>query len=659
MSVRESRPTQADETALEAFTGAEDEGTNFDGTVQYFEELPLAERAEESEASVAAEQQLEKRAETALTLVCEAQDQRMHIRIAHYVAEENLHELIHVSGVGWHVWDGRRWAPDPDGKAARHRAMRTIQGKWREVKALREKAKRLSKEEAVPVRDAAEALSHDLEKSSTASGVSGVLQLTAALPGISVPVEELDADPYALNLANGTLDLRTLTLRPHDPSDHITKITRADYRPDASAPAWEKFLEQVLPDAEVRGYFQRFCGLSLIGKVLEHIFTIATGSGRNGKGVAYQALLHTLGDYAAVADPALMEVVRANPNAPSPAFFDLRGRRMVVLSETDTGIRISAAILKRLTGGDVIRARALHQAPVEFTPSHTFLMVTNHLPELPSKAADPAVWARLRVVPFDVVISAEDQDPRLGEKLEQETDGIMGWMVEGLRAYQADGLSEPSAVESRTEAYADDQDVVAKFIDTECAIDCLGPNDGSTTQVLHERYKEYCAAEGVYKRDQLGRQKFAAALEAMGFPSTKTRNGMTHFGLVVREAAPPLPGTASAPMTIATIPPPASAVANHPEEDERDRRDAVVQNAAAMARALDAALPGTHHIRVRAGDVTVLVGADGNPCQHPTTYPLPDDFTSPPGIPWVVEPPTAQESIDVLAAADLLPVPAA
>lgn len=441
----------------------------------------------------------------------EAKVHRKHVRVAHEFVGDHLGDLLYVVGIGWHHWDGARWAVDLGDRRAKAAVMKTIRDRWYEAMGDKE-------------------LVADLSFCSTASGVRGVLELAASLPGMGAVAAEMDADPYLLNCANGTLDLQSMELRPHEPADRITKVTRAAYRPGHVSPEWAAFLERILPDPEVRDYLQRFFGLALVGKVLEHIFTIATGSGRNGKGVTYSSALFALGDYAQVADPSLLETVKANPNAPSPAFFDLRGRRLVVLSETETKVRMAAALLKRLTGGDPIKARALRQDPIQFDPSHIFFMVTNHLPELPSKDSDPAVWARIRVVPFDEVIPKAEQDPRLPEKLELAADGILTWMIEGLAEYWKTGLAEPKAVLAKTDEYASEQDDIRRFLDEECHI-VVNDDDGATTTQLHNAYKEWCVAEGIFRRHQLGRGMFGQAMEALGYPSVKKREGMVHQGV--------------------------------------------------------------------------------------------------------------------------------
>ncbi|WP_104086293.1 phage/plasmid primase, P4 family [Arthrobacter sp. GMC3] len=434
---------------------------------------------------------------------------RGQVRIAHEFAASNVSEHMHVTGMGWFVWTGSHWAEDAGDKKSQNSVMATI---------------RLMAGYAIGDKE----LLGDLVKSQSANGIKGVLQLASSLPGIAVHADELDADPHLLNCANGTLDLHEHKLRPHDPTDRITKVCRAAYDPSRTASLWNTFLEKSLPDAPVRGYFQRFGGLALIGKVLEHVFTIATGEGRNGKGVAYIAIAHALGDYCLIADPSLFEQVKSNPNAASPAFLALRGARFVVLSETAKTAKVDAALMKRLTGGDPITARSLYEKrAVTFLPSHTSLLVTNHLPTLP--ADDPAVWDRTRVIPFDVVIPPGERDTRLGEKLELEADGILTWMVQGLAAYQANGLGEPEEVLKATSKYAKSQDKVSLFIEEICTDSPA--NGGDTTMTLHDAYMNWAASEGIAKPHLLGSTDFGHALDKLGYTKKKTNRGAVRTGL--------------------------------------------------------------------------------------------------------------------------------
>ena len=249
--------------------------------------------------------------------------------------------------------------------------------------------------------------------------------------------DELDQGAYLLNTPRETLDLRTGAIPPCDPRDRLTKATGCVFDPEASSETWEDFLTATLPDEEVRRFLQRVVGLSLVGRVIEHVLPILTGSGRNGKGTFVRTVANALGDYAIETEPDLfMARERAHPTG----LLDLRGVRFATCQETDAGRRLDVAVVKRLTGGDTIRARRMRQDYIEFTPSHQPFLITNHLPKVP--ADDPALWARLLVVPFDQSFLGRE-DRGLEERLAKDLPAVLAWAVAGWVDYQRLGSLEP------------------------------------------------------------------------------------------------------------------------------------------------------------------------------------------------------------------------
>jgi putative DNA primase/helicase len=423
----------------------------------------------------------------------EEKQHRGQARFAYRLARLHADRLMFVHGLGWYAWDGSRWLQDDQGAAKRAvlDVLRSALSESLEDKGLRD----------------------DVRRSESASGIAGVLDIAAALEPFAHTVPDLDADPYLLNVANGTLDLRTLTVRPHDPRDRLTKVTRAAYDPQAVGASWERFLSMVLPDDAVRGYLQRLIGLSLLGKVVEHIFTIATGTGANGKGTSYNAILHALGDYGHVAESDLFMSAKSNPNGASPAQMGLLGKRLIVVSETERDHKLAVALMKNLTGGDPITARPLYGKPVTFNPSHTSLMVTNYLPKVAGD--DPAAWRRLRVIPFDVVIPEDKRDGRLGEQLELEADAILAWAVEGYRQYNDKGMDAPEAVKAATDGYMRDSDAVARFI-TDCCM--VSPHAYATVEDLFARWSKWASEDGA---EPLTKRAFGDALTTHGYESIR------------------------------------------------------------------------------------------------------------------------------------------
>jgi putative DNA primase/helicase len=425
------------------------------------------------------------------------------VRMAYRLAAGCVDRLLYVYGIGWHRWDGTRWAFDDTGATRR-----AVLGVLRDALAESLGDKRLRT---------------DIAKCESESGINGVLGIASALRPFAATVRDLDADPYLINVANGTLDLRTMELSMHDPADRITKVTRAAYDPDAAGRAWQAFIERVLPDEPVRAYLQRLAGVGLLGTVIEHLLPILTGTGANGKGTFYKGLCWALGDYASTAEPALfMHRQGAHPTGE----MDLRGKRLVVVSESEQDRRLAEATMKRLTGGDTIRARRMRQDFVEFTPSHLPLLITNHLPKV--SGDDAAVWRRIRVIPFGVEIPPAERDPHLDERLQTDADAVLGWALAGWSDYRRrQALDEPAAVLTATGDYHRASDAVARFITEECVT--TSPALKATTGQLFEQWERWRTAESA---EQITRKAFGLALDRRGYPVTdKARDGRWRGGI--------------------------------------------------------------------------------------------------------------------------------
>ena len=443
----------------------------------------------------------------------EAALHRKHWRLAALFAAENQGKSLHVIGLGWHYWDGKRWARDNGEVRTLRRLARTIRQAW--VTA------------ATMTGEAQKEFRSDIACCETSNGSKGVLELARVLNGIAATVDEMDADPFLVNTTTGTLDLRTRELHAHNPTDRLTNITKGGYRTDSTKPVFAAFLARVLPDDEIRLFVQRLIGLALLGIVREHVLAIFTGSGQNGKTTLIEAVGAALGDYYLSAPPALLN--DSQHQAHPTELMTLMGKRLVTLAETDHGAAMSVERMKRLTGGDRISARLLYRDFVEFTPSHTPIMVTNHLPQVPGD--DPAVWRRLRVVPFDVAIPDGEKDAELPERLQLELDGILTWAVDGYADYvRRGGLDEPTKVKDATGKYHADSDLVGLFLADTCNVD--GSHRGLYAHQMHlwDAWQKWCHNN----RRMPGRQRdFVAALVSRKYERTKTNAGQVFYGLAL------------------------------------------------------------------------------------------------------------------------------
>ncbi len=390
-------------------------------------------------------------------------------------------DLHHLHKWGrWLVWDGTRWAPDETAEVER-RAKETVKAMFHEA----------DPGGGLPID---RTLAGHALKTEARSRIEAMVALARSEEGIAIIPNGLDADPWALNVENGTLDLRTGKLKDHRREDLITKIAGTSYDPEAQAPTWTAFLERVLPSEPLRRFVQKLAGYSLTGDVSEQILPFLYGLGANGKSTFVTTMLAMAGEYGQQAAPDLLVMKKGSHPT---ELADLFGARLVASVEVEDGRRLAESLIKQLTGGERIRARYMHKDFFEFDPTHKPLLVANHRPEV--RGTDHAIWRRIKLVPFDVTIPDEEKDPRLPEKLKAELPGILRWAVKGCLLWQEEGLGEPEEVRAATQGYRAEQDVLGRFIEDRCV---LHERATASATDLYEAYQEWCAENGEKEESQ-------------------------------------------------------------------------------------------------------------------------------------------------------------
>ncbi len=399
----------------------------------------------------------------------------------------------------WLAWDGTRWAPDRSNRALE----------------LACEIPRLVLAEAV---EAAGQARTDLTRwalaSEAASRITAALNLAKADRRVVVTPERLDAHPDLLNTPAGTVDLRTGEVHGHDPDQLHTKRTGVPLGRGRPPRRWLAFLERVLPDPDVRAFVQRAAGYSATASVAEQVLVVCHGSGANGKSTLFNVLRAVLGDYAHQAAPDLLLAKRSD-NHPTEVAA-LRGRRLVVATETSEGRRLDDALVKRLTGGDAVSARFMRQDFFEFTPTHKLWLACNQLPRVADHSL--AMWRRIRLVPFAVSIPAGERVRDLDAQLvEEEGPEILEWVLEGALSWRRHGLAPPADVELATEAYRQAEDQVEQALDD--VLEESSPWAASaweSSKALMDAYGEWCEANGVPERHRVSAKELGQRLSARG-----------------------------------------------------------------------------------------------------------------------------------------------
>jgi putative DNA primase/helicase len=387
------------------------------------------------------------------------------------------HELRHLSPTSqWLVYREGHWATDERG---------SVMGWMREtVRAIRAEADGLDPKAAAPILSWAKA-------SESRSRLESALKLAQTLPGVAMLPKDFDLDPTLLNVRNGTLDLRTGTLREHRPEDHLRRQVPVEYDPEAEAPTFDAFMRRVQPEPTMRDFIQRAAGYSATGATTEQKLILLHSSGQSGKSTLVELMYDLLGPYATTL-PAETLVQRNGDRIPNDV-ARLDGARFVSVIEFDDTGRLNERLVKQLTGGDIVAARFMRGEFFDFRPQCTIWVSSNHRPVV--TGTDEGIWRRFLLVDFPVRIPDAERDDSLGARIRSaELPGLLRWVVEGAVSWHRVGLAPPASVLRATDDYREDSDLLGSFLDEECEV--VADLSVSKSDV-YDRYTEWCRAGGL------------------------------------------------------------------------------------------------------------------------------------------------------------------
>lgn len=475
-------------------------------------------------------------------------------------------DMLHVQNIGWHVYDGHRWLEDVDDCGTRPMCHKVVEAialepfvmeptpREKQIIDAAEAARRRLAEIHAEILDLEndaditkierdgkikilkaeiEALKQAIadgksvakgfqarqiqrRRFANTSGNSGKIDgmLREAAAYLSRPVRDLDADPLAFNVENGTLrfiqveepdpenpdpnpetermiKIWKVGLHEHARADMISKLGPVAYDPKAGCPIFDTFLKRILPSEAVREYVQRFFGYSLTALTKEQVFMLFHGEGANGKSTLVDVISKICGDYAtSVPIATLVGEDRRKGAEATPDLVRLPGARLVRSAEPKEGVSFDESLIKQLTSGEPILVRRLNEEFVEVYPTFKLVISMNRKP--PIKGNDDGIWRRVSLVPFDQQIPAHERDKDLPEKLWEERSGILNWLIAGALDYFMRGrLDPPQEVLSATQEYRDESDLMGAFV-REALVVTKVPHDSETAGDLYLAFHEYC-----------------------------------------------------------------------------------------------------------------------------------------------------------------------
>ena len=302
---------------------------------------------------------------------------------------------------------------------------------------------------------------------------------------------KFDVRENILNCQNGTLDLETMILQPHNNNDLLSKICNVSFIPNVKCGRWEQFIDEIMEENQNKTeYLQKLFGYSLTDDTfLERLFVLYGESTRNGKGTLVGSIEYMLGDYATSAKPSILaQKIYENSKQASPDVARLKGVRFLNISEPDRDLQLDSAFVKTVTGRDQIVARHLYKEEIRFIPQFKIFINCNYLPNI----SDTTLFGsdRIDVLKFTKHFDENERDVTLKDKFKepQNMTGIFNWCLDGLQKFKIDGLKPPSEVKAATQEYEYKADRLKQFLDEK-----MQPSHKNITiSETYEIYENWC-----------------------------------------------------------------------------------------------------------------------------------------------------------------------
>lgn len=436
-----------------------------------------------------------------------------------------------------HVSDHKIWRFYREGLWAKDQGneVETVAGKITKIllNQARDEMKAAKENEDDEALKIANAIYKKAESFRSDRGAKAVISRFAAQQGVRVPSADFDSKVDLLRFTNGTLDLSTMDFREHRAEDMITLNIDYAYDPTARAPMFRKFMDETLPDADVRTYMQRVQGYALAGRPNEGAWFALWGDTGCGKSTYLDIINQVLGEHARTAAQATFAQRNEGSRAAND-LNDIRNARMVMISETKEGQLFNESLIKQYSGGDEMNSHGLYQENGTWKNKGVLFMATNHPPRL--SADDNANWRRIKMIEFPVsqyTNPGKTPDPKLASKIiAAELAGIMNWVIEGLRAYRKDGLGEPRVVTEAVRAQRNDSDQVAQFLmdGAQDGYIVVGEDLSISQTQLYKIFETWCRDNGL---TPLGNRRFGMSLTSKRYDTVRTSTSRSRKGIGV------------------------------------------------------------------------------------------------------------------------------
>ena len=317
--------------------------------------------------------------------------------------------------------------------------------------------------------------------------------------------------PGIVVLKNGSFDIQTGILEPHNPKYYAKSRIPVTYDPKADCPLFKKFLKEVIPNSV--NFYQEWLGYHLLKDYRFQRCVVCLGDGDNGK----STLLRIQTAFLGTENIATQSLYRLSTNRFAPA--ELYRKTANIAADIGPDELKHTGTIKMLTGGDYISAEHKNRDPFSFKNYAKLTFSCNQLPKTPDQTL--AFFKRFIVIMFNDPIPKDKQDPNLLEKLttQEELSGIFNFAYEGLiRALERKSLDEPGDALERKDLYLAMSDPVTGFINEYIVEEW---NSFEIKQNLINAFFTYCKKKGfIPKSDRKFYEEFKKTVYVRNYHPT-------------------------------------------------------------------------------------------------------------------------------------------
>lgn len=357
----------------------------------------------------------------------------------------------------------------------------------------------------------------------------------------SIDISVFDSAEAIIGLQGGeALDIDALRddeefVRKGRQVDLTTKSTAVRLVPEAKSKAWEDFLNDFLPNPNLRRFVQKAIGYSLMSGNPDKKIIFLYGPSNTGKTTILEACARAMGDYAGPMNA--MKLFGSNAGGPSPEMVESLNKRFVFMAEVGDDHHLSANAVKRVTGNDTQHNRQLHSNVMRSAaPKFTPYVSTNSVPTI--KGVDSATKERIMVIPFEQEHPRKRITPENDLKTPENMTAVLWWVVEGLKMYLDEGMDPadwPESVKQASGVFASDTSPMQGFLEdfvekTEDSKDRIG------LRSLFQVWENWCIKSRVDRNEIGSFDDFRKRLQGDGWDIRRTTFNKKSNQWVVRSA---------------------------------------------------------------------------------------------------------------------------